>query len=979
MGNATEYYLNRVACYIQGAYVSIHHTYVPDKDKPALMPGNACQDTRTIMGQAQFWAHMKDADVYLAMGAQEQHGGFRTEKSKLPIAIRKQHNIIAANCFYIDVDVDINPKKNCYRNVPSLNIAIEQFVANSGLPFPNLVVNSGRGGKHLYWILNEPIHPVDFTPVARALATAIVELNFKADAQCTSDICRLLRIPGTMNFKANPPAPVTIDSQIEQNYTLEDIATPLAQWIGKRPVIIEGGNLDADPEDADDLEAGIGNKSFQPADLELVAKECPFIANTLVNHGKDYREPLWFLCMGLAAHSTDPTGMAHTLSSGHVAYSQSETDEKLATAQRARQQDAKLGPPRCASFHQAGASECANCPHLPNNPSPVSFGFSNTGGGNGATPPNTGPIGGAPNQKDPDLPAGYYRGKDDFIYYNDSSKSAPVVALRHKIIRGSGYFEATPPWQFIFHTEQSGNESVIKFAYADAMDKLTLARNMANNGININHAEGYKFMVNFTQHLRSMDKLVVDIPPLGWHTRHGVVGFAYDRKFASSTETIKCQGLPADQGKYGGFGEAEPWKDLANIVLTPTRPDLAVMVASGFASPLMHFTGHNGVILGGWSRGSGIGKTTALSLAHSVWGSPSGMSGLDDTVNFVMAKASMLSCLPLCYDEIKTVEQTKNLSNLIHNLTRGIEKGRLNQKGEMKPTRTWETQITYASNASMAHAVSEMQKGTLAGLYRLFEFECMSNRPTIHSSGDIARMTKKLYANYGMIGRQYAEYLGQNHDSVQKFVVAEHEKYHAHFNATQEERYWTALFGTLMAGAQFANHIGVATFPIEEMEGFLLDEFARMRGEQSKSTADYSNMDTIIGELSNALNYYRARNTVVTDTMILTAGKPTAGMVHCLNDKIADVKKEAIHVHIGLNPLTLRISMIGLGQWCKQNNIPVGSLNAGLTQLLGAKSTTAKMASGTEYATAPMACWTIPVAGSPLENYVEWATTYAKP
>ena len=52
---------------------------------------------------------------------------------------------------------------------------------------------------------------------------------------------------------------------------------------------------------------------------------------------------------------------------------------------------------------------------------------------------------------------------------------------------------------------------MIKFAYAHAMDKLTLARNMANNGININHAEGYKFMVNFTQHLRSMDKLVVDI------------------------------------------------------------------------------------------------------------------------------------------------------------------------------------------------------------------------------------------------------------------------------------------------------------------------------------------------------------------------------------------------------------------------------------------------------------------------------------
>ena len=778
--------------------------------------------------------------------------------------------------------------------------------------------------------------------------------------------------------------PVTIDSRIEQDYTLADIANPLAQWINQKDLsssILLGGDQNVNPDDVDDLGGGIGAKNFQPADIDLVALRCPFVAATLTNHGKDYREPLWFISMGLAAHTTQPSAVAHRMSSGHGSYSPSETDEKLAEAERARQASGSLGPPRCEAVNKAGATECNSCPHLSHNPSPISFGFPNSG--SGASSPGAGGSAGTNNsgtaQKDADLPAGYYRGADNFIYMNDTSTSKPTLVLRHRIIPNSGYFEATVPWNVVFNTEQHGNEKVVRFPYADAMDKLTLARTMATHGINVNHTEGHKFMSNFVTSLRAMDAAVVDIPALGWHVRNGATGFAYDAKFVSSYEEAKCQRLPADQGKYGGFGSPEPWQELAEIVLTPNRPDLAVLVASGFAASLLHFTGHNGVILGGWSTLSGIGKTTSLSLAQAIWGCPSGMAGLDDTVNFVMAKASMLNCLPLCYDEIKTVEQTRNLSNLIHNLTRGVEKGRLNTRGEMKPTRTWETQITYASNSSMAHAVSEMQKGTLAGLYRLFEFECLSNRTTIHSSGDIARMTKKLYQNYGMIGKQYAEHIGRHHDDVQKFVISEHEKYHSHFNATQEERYWTALFGTLMAGAQLATHIGLATFPIEEMEAFLLEQFARMRGEQSKSNADYGNIDTIIGELSNVLNFYRAKNTVVTDTMLLNAGKPVPGMVNVLNDKMIDIKKEAVHVHIGLNPLTLRISMLGLGQWCKNNNIPVGSLNSGIINMLGGKQTTAKLASGTEYSTGSMACWTIPVAGSPLESHVEWAQTYAKP
>ena len=982
--NDMEYYFSRVACFIEGCYVGLHHKWTSDDKKRVAFPGSACQDVRTLVAQAQFWCHQVACDVYLSMGAQKEHLGFAKPRQRLPTALRKVSNTIASKCFYIDVDVDDNPKKDCYRSRDEMILATKKFFGESGLPEPNLIVNSGRGGWHLYWILGQAIHPDDFAPVARGLSNAVIALGLKADAQCSTDVCRLLRVPSTYNFKLGVENKLitTIDSRLDHDYTLEDISVPLAQWITGDFAVHGsdelGGLENAQPEDVDNLGGGIGDKTYSPADIEMVAAECPFIRDALATGGRDHSQTLWFTALGLACHTTDPEGVAVRVSKDYPSYNASETAAKLAELQRARAINTGIGPPRCSAVNRAGAKQCQGCNHLSNDPTPISFGVHPASVG-GVNPTTGGNGGGNGPGKDKDLPAGYYRGKDNFIYMKDSTTSKDVLALRHKIVPNSGYFEATSPWNIVFSTEQHGVEKTIRFPCANAMDKLTLARDCASHGILINHQEGYKFMAAWVSYLRSLDQLVVDTPALGWHTRNGATGFAYDQRFISAVEDTKCQRLPPDQGKYGGFGTDEAWKALSEVVLTPKRPDLAVLVASGFASPLLKFTGHNGVILGAWSAGSGRAKTTALSLAQAVWGCPSGMSGLDDTVNFVMAKAAMLKCLPICYDEIKTAEQTKNLANLIHNLTRGTEKGRLNTRGEMKPTRTWETQITYCANTSMYSAVTEMQKGTMAGLYRMFEYECLPNQPTSHSTGDIARMTKGLYSNYGIVGKAYAEHLGKHHDAVQKFVAAEHDKYHNHFNATQEERFWTAIFGTLMAGAQLANYIGVANFPIDEMEGFLLEEFTRMREAQSTSTADFANPDTVVGELANALNHYRAKNTIVTDIMLLNAGKPGKNTVQVLNDKMLDHKKEAIHVHISLNPLILRISMFALGQWCKNNNIPVGNLNTGMQHALGAKSTTARLASGTEYASGTMGCWTIPLAGSPLESAVEWAQEFGKP
>jgi len=86
------------------------------------------------------------------------------------------------------------------------------------LPHPSIVVHSG-GGLHLYWLFNEPIEITD--EESRKKATYFIEgwqqsirRVFSAQGytlDSTADLARLLRVPGTFNYK-NPsdPKPVSI-------------------------------------------------------------------------------------------------------------------------------------------------------------------------------------------------------------------------------------------------------------------------------------------------------------------------------------------------------------------------------------------------------------------------------------------------------------------------------------------------------------------------------------------------------------------------------------------------------------------------------------------------------------------------------------------------------------------------------------------------------------------------------------------------
>lgn len=132
---------------------------------------------------------------------------------KDPPFVRAQKRYIAAvNCLYGEFDVKVYGSKQ----------AILDHIASAPWPTPSVVVDSG-GGIHGYWLLDEPwvLDSDDARQVAELVQRAWVQQAIGADPS-VHDLVRILRIPGTLNFKYDPPRPVQfLECNLDRLYALQ--------------------------------------------------------------------------------------------------------------------------------------------------------------------------------------------------------------------------------------------------------------------------------------------------------------------------------------------------------------------------------------------------------------------------------------------------------------------------------------------------------------------------------------------------------------------------------------------------------------------------------------------------------------------------------------------------------------------------------------------------------------------------------------
>lgn len=988
------------------AFVNIHYVVrlknddgtpvIENGKQKIVVPGRAARNLDEAVRTIE-WATRTGTDVYVCMSSQKAAEETLSRRNfKYYKAIRRIDNVARHKSFYIDVDVKPEDLAHGYATSEE---AVKEFVRirnEIGLPRQTFVVASGSGGFHAHWCLSEPAQSERWEKLSGALAAAFLAKGFRGDTQCIVDRVRLLRPPGTFNHKrADAPQAVRLFGTAGYDQLVEALEAPLAPYVGlmrgatkphvngvPKPYVNGYGSLGPVPAALQNvtlagLEGGLsaGFDVLLPT-IDVVARDCPFLARTLATGGKDNANPLWLQTVNVALFCQDTRGTAHRLSSGHATYTKENTDA-LVDRQQGTKLARDLGWPRCATIASYGAPECAACSrnslgksplNAPPSPDPANAAYA-TGTAQQQAPVGSAPgaalVTGAPIQAGPAvlaaLPTKYAYDQINRVCLVDvDEKGNQTYQPLTSFVMEKPWLQHTPPsLNFTTQTSQ-GVTSQIKLPYEAINDMSAFKRTLGKQGMvpsRYEYEDLGDFMVAWIDKLRSDRTNVVQNQAFGWAVKSSRVegfvfgGYMWHAGVPRPAATID----PALAAQYNPVGDLQPWLDAAKLITNQKRPALDAILACAYAAPLVRFTGQSGVLLSAYSTRSGIGKTTALKVAQAVWANPTlAIQVLGDTPNNTFKKMGDTKNLPLFWDELKTKEDTQKFANLAFQLSLGKEKARLNADTSYRESGTWQTLLCCTSNDSLLAYVLTQTKTTSAGLFRIFEYEVPPGVIGQISTTAAQLIVAKLNDNYGQAGLIYSQFLGQQHERVAKETAAYSQVLEDHFKIQSDERFWLALVTTLVMGATYANELGLTQIDIGALARFMTDQLKIMRNERTTATVDLHLNNNILGIVSRYLNEHRQSHTLLTN-IIWRGGAPKLG--HAPVVRGDPTRLRSLRIQIAQDEAIVRIIKSPWDDWLTERNLTPALINKQLLEQFKVTQIKARLGSGTVLATSTETCF----------------------
>lgn len=211
--------------------------------------------------------------------------------------------------------------------------------------FPSVIVDTGHG-YHPYWLLREA-ELIEFPQDILRLEAYMKGLALTLHGDSTSDLSRVLRIPGLVNQKdtKNPCLCRIIHWQPERRFNPTDFADYQAE-------IREG------PKSKPQAKGDRRNhtEEFNALAIEKLLESCNF-----VQHCRDDAETLpephwWSLCDILSFFGEPGRQKAHELSQPYPKYTEAETNKKLEYAKEAKDKD--IGPHTCTHIEKTLGFSC---------------------------------------------------------------------------------------------------------------------------------------------------------------------------------------------------------------------------------------------------------------------------------------------------------------------------------------------------------------------------------------------------------------------------------------------------------------------------------------------------------------------------------------------------------------------------------------------------------------------------------------------
>ena len=181
----------------------------------------------------------------------------------------------------------------------------------------------------------------------------------------TGDAARVLRVPGTVNYKYGAPRSGRF-IQPYCNGMQHDFAVVFGKLLAKTEVSPGPASIEIvkafEGLERKNLGDGIVPQEYPPQPLEPILAECAWLRTAFETGGKDFNEPQWNLMTTLATvFLIDGNELAHKFGKQHSGYTHESTEKKFAEKQRAHKTKG-VGWPSCAKIEDAGSKHCKTCP-----------------------------------------------------------------------------------------------------------------------------------------------------------------------------------------------------------------------------------------------------------------------------------------------------------------------------------------------------------------------------------------------------------------------------------------------------------------------------------------------------------------------------------------------------------------------------------------------------------------------------------------
>ena len=757
-----------------------------------------------------------------------------------PKAGRTAKNAQSLKSFFIDIDCGLGKP---YADQAEGMTAFKSFLKETKLPKPT-VVNSGRG-IHAYWILSDSISAAEWKPLAEKLKALCAQHKLDADASVTADTARILRIPGTYNYK--DPANPALVSVLMESSPVELSAIEAALNLVEEDIFAGMAGKPFVPRQMDAMTLALmGNNQsrFKTIMMKTMNGEgCPQLLHIYENQ-TTIDEPLWRGGLSIAQACVDKDSAIHKLSSKHPDYNASMTERKA---------NETKGPYTCATFKKLNPSACEGCPHTFT--SPIQLGKEIAE----ATPEDNVVVEAPVEEGDeptvyeiPKYPFPYFRGKVGGIY------------VRHKVKNEDGNLEEVEeivyPYDFYvvkrmsdpdrgesllmrLHLPKDGVKEFI-MSLSDVLAKDRFRDTIAKQGLAVLGKKQdilMAYITRWVEELQASMEAEIARKQFGWLPENE--GFILGDKEITATE-IKYSPPTATTLElvplFKTKGDFHVWKDVVNAYAREEMEAKAFALFMGFGNVLLKFTNLKGYLLSLKSQGSGSGKTTVLHTIGSIYGHPEdSFMRVKDTYNQKLQRVGTFQNIPILFDEMTNMDP-KQKSDLAYDITEGRAKNRLqsqNNAERLNHTK-WATGMITTSNRSLRDDLLSLKAFPEGELMRMMELHIFNdaNDDPVWARQHFGR----LHTNYGHAVFPYMQYIIAHLPEVITFLGQMQVKIEMAADIKSQERYWSAMAAIAITGGIISRRLGLHDIDHIPVMNYIVKHIKESRIQNTQMVAENS-------------------------------------------------------------------------------------------------------------------------------------------